>query len=236
MDLIVWDLDGCLYPSRHLCPIFSANTARAGVHLGLKMSFDEALRINLAAQTRGELFPLAYINDHGISLPDLHRRYHDTLSEEIIDPVEALPEAFSRLKNTRHAILSHGNRDWIGRVLIRLRVKDFFPDEAIFGLEDNNYVLKTQDERPFWTVQDRLGFESEDTSMAEDTDRNLVIPHKIGWTTALLHHGAPKNFLSEHVHAQHENPIAFIDDILSQQPPQKAPARLRGCPEQVLPL
>lgn len=215
MRLIVWDLDGCLYPSRHLCPVFSATTARAGVHLGLKMSFDEALAVNLAAQARGELFPLAYIHEHGIPLSDLHRRYHDTLSETIIDPVDGLPEAFSRL-NARHAILSHGNRDWIGRVLTRLGIKDFFPDQSIFALEDNDYVLKTESEDPFRRVQDRLGFESQDITMAEDTDRNLAIPHRIRWKTALIHYGAPRDTLPPHVHAQHRDPISLIDALAVQ--------------------
>lgn len=213
MDLIVWDLDGCLYPSRHLRLIFSANTARAGVHFGLKMSFEQALAINIAAQERGELFPLAYIRDHGISLPDLHRRYHDTLSEEIIDPVESLAEAFSSLTSARHAVLSHGNRDWIGRVLTRLGIRDFFPDGSIFALEDNGYVLKTENETPFRRVQDRLGFESEDITMAEDTERNLVIPDKIGWGTSLIHHGMPKEDLPRHIHVQHQDPIALISSF-----------------------
>ncbi|MCB9978663.1 MAG: hypothetical protein H6862_03540 [Rhodospirillales bacterium] len=214
MRLIVWDLDGCLYPSRHLYPVFRATTARAGVHLGLKMSFEDALAINVAAQERGELFPLAYIKDHGISLPDLHRRYHETLSENIIHPVEALPDAFSRLKTTRHAILSHGNRDWIGRALSRLGLRDFFPDNAIFGLEDNDYILKTENETPFLRVQDRLGFETSSITMAEDTIRNLLIPHRIGWTTALIHHGIPEDTLPAHVHTQHHNPIALIDALM----------------------
>lgn len=53
-----------------LYSVFRANTARAGIHLGLKMSFEEALAINVAAQERGELFPLSYIDDYGIPLPD----------------------------------------------------------------------------------------------------------------------------------------------------------------------
>ncbi len=214
MRLIVFDLDGCLYASRHLCPIFSATTARAGLHLGLKMSFEEALRINLDAQARGELFPLAYIHEHGIPLPDLHRRYHDTLSETIIDPVDGPAQAFSRLE-ARYAILSHGNRDWIGRVLTRLGIRDFFPPESLFALEDNAYVLKTQDERPFLAVQDRFGVESPDITMAEDTHRNLIIPHGMGWRTALIHHGAPRPSLPDHVHAQHPDPIGFLESLIA---------------------
>lgn len=214
MRLIVWDLDGCLYPSRHLYPVFSATTARTGVALGLKMSFEEALQINLDAQARGELFPLAYIHDHGISLPALHRLYHKNLSENIIHPIEGLPEAFSRLEGVRHTILSHGNRDWIGRVLSRLGIRDFFPDNAIFGLEDNDYVLKTENETPFLRVQDRMGFESTDIAMAEDTIRNLLIPHQIGWTTVLIHHGMPEDSLPPHVHTQHHNPIALVDALM----------------------
>ncbi|HRC26018.1 MAG TPA: hypothetical protein PKX87_01140 [Alphaproteobacteria bacterium] len=216
MILIVWDLDGCLYASRHLYPVFRANTARAGLHLGLKMSFEEALAINVAAQERGELFPLSYIDDYGIPLPDLHRRYHDTLSETIVDPVDGLAEAFSRIP-AHHAILSHGNRDWIERVLGRLRIRDFFDSGSIFALEDTGFILKTQDETPFLRVQNRLGFESKDIVMAEDTSRNLIIPHGIGWGTSLLHHNAPHENLPAHIHVQHRDPIVFIDSLLGTE-------------------
>lgn len=211
---LILDLDGCLYPAHRLYDIFDRATANAGLTLGLKMSFDEALKINQEAQARGELFPLAYIEGHGISLPDLHREYHNNLdAEALIAPNPALVEAFQRLGG-RHAVLTHGNRDWADRVLRRIGIRDFFPDSRIVALEDCGYVMKTDEEKPFLIALERVGQPPEHTAMVEDSHRNLIIPHRMGMATALVHYGTPRQSLPDHVHIQHETPIVLIDALL----------------------
>lgn len=210
IDTFIWDLDGCLHPSRHLYDIFDRATAQAGLDLGLKMSFDEALRINQEAQARGELFPLAYIRDHGISMADLHRQYHTKLdAQALVEANPALAEAFQSFGGS-HALLTHANRDWADRVLRRLGLRDFFPDQRIIALEDSGYILKTEEETPFLLALERLGRGPDGVAMIEDTHRNLIIPHRMGFVTVLVHHKQPKETLPAHVDLQVETPLAFL--------------------------
>lgn len=189
IDGILWDLDGTLYRYDQVfieaCNIASAHTA---IHLGLQLSFDEALAL---ARTSFEKFGSSshyFCKDHGIAYHDFHAPYHDRIDESIIAKNDEMIASLELL-DMPMAILTNASRPWVKRILAHTGMDHLFTDKTIIALEDVDYKPKAAARDGFDMGLAAINRPAAQTLMVEDLPRNLIHAKQMGLTTALVHHG-----------------------------------------------
>jgi len=200
IQAIIWDLDNTLYRFNTLfedaCNHIAGRTARA-----LGVDIDDALATKMAEESFAKhgYSMRVFLEQHDLCNVDVHHEFHKHLDEKILDKSHELVEIFKQSK-LQHVIVTHGSRHWAERALDHLDLRQFFPDERIFGLEDYGFQKKDESRFVFEMTMELLGLEASQMIMAEDTVRNLRHPHDLGMKTVLVHHGRlPKEDLP-HVH------------------------------------
>lgn len=217
---IYWDLDGTVYrfrkESNHNCSRSAARAARAcGATESEDWLYDHFCRV-----MNPHHYPDSLKNNSRFDRLDYHHRYHDGIDvNQMVEEMDGVREAFAHSRLS-HVLVTHSSRPWAQRALTKLRLRQYFSDERIFGLEDLNFSGKDVSVEAYRQVLGQLGHNPAEVVMVEDSPRNLVHAHALGMTTVLLNHREPLLELPKHVDAQ----CFHVADVLEML---EKPARRR---------
>lgn len=231
-QLLIFDFDGCLYPYPADC-MDTFNKARAGA--GVEIS-----RGTLDPQTASERGRKDFL-EHGISYINLCREFGLSLAEGnmiqhrhtvfALQRDEALIDALKGLDrgHVTAMILTQSSRCNLDRHLPQIGIEHAIPRNLRVTVDDYGYGrLKEHSEYPWlyakWRAQHMTGTQFADTDITvfEDSPKNLLYPHALGWNTVFTHHGAPINDLPAHIHRQTGDLSAMLAEFPQRPPPQGA--------------
>jgi len=210
---MIWDLDNTLYRlDEALKTAFDHAFAKAVISAGVPLDMMEAVRMARASYEAYGYSGQVFIDQYGLDRAQLHYEYHDMVSERVIEAsletiglMEALPH--------RHALVTHGSRDWAKRVLNHLQLSSFYPEDRIFALEDYNFEQKHVSRRSFQVAMERLELPASEIIVVEDTLKNLELPAAMGMTTVLIHHGQKPETLPAYIDFNFNNTVEMLGTI-----------------------
>lgn len=221
----VFDLDNTLYP--HHVNLWQQVDARIRdfVAAYLKVSPDEAFRIQKDYYRRYGTTMRGMMTEHGVHADD-YLAYVHTIDHSPLQPNPAMGAAIEQLPG-RKLILTNGSRDHAGNVLARLGIADQF--EAVFDIIAAELEPKPA-EQTYRRFLDLHGVDPTKAAMFEDLARNLEVPHRLGMTTVLVVPDGAKDVVREdwelegrdaaHVDHVTDNLTGFLQGLLrKQQPP-----------------
>jgi putative hydrolase of the HAD superfamily len=192
IDTWVFDLDNTLYP--HHVNLWQQVDARIGEFVSgwLNVSSEEARRIQKDYYLRYGTTMRGMMTLHGVHADD-YLAYVHKIDHSPLEPNPALGAAIAKLPG-RKLILTNGSTDHVDAVLARLGLSSHF--DAVFDIIAANFEPKPARA----TYQKFLADHAVDPSRAamfEDLARNLVIPHELGMTTALVVPDGTKDVVRE---------------------------------------
>jgi putative hydrolase of the HAD superfamily len=177
----VFDLDNTLYP--HHLNLWQQvdDRIRAYVADFLKVSKDEAFRLQKDYYKRYGTTMRGMMTEHGMT-PDDYLDYVHQIDHSPLEPNPALGAALAMLPG-RKLILTNGTRQHAGAVMRRLDIAGHFED--VFDI-----VAAELEPKPSAVTYDRFlklhKVDPAKSAMFEDLARNLEVPHALGMTTVLV--------------------------------------------------
>ncbi|MDB5491003.1 MAG: pyrimidine 5-nucleotidase [Micavibrio sp.] len=190
---ILWDLDNTLYRLDDTIErAINLAVARAAIKLGAEMPMEEAMRFAHQSWLEHRHSAHYFIERYGFTLADMHHETDRMLSGTLVQKCHETRELFGRLEIS-HALITHAARPWALRTLEHLELRPWFPDAQIFAYEDFEFESKARSTRSFNEALAAISRDAKDSLMVEDTAENLRVPHEMGMTTILLHHGQAKD-------------------------------------------
>lgn len=177
----VFDLDNTLYP--HHVNLWQQVDVRIRDFVAnqLKISQDEAFRIQKDYYKRYGTTMRGMMTEHGVSADDYLAYVHE-IDHSLLEPNPTMAAAIAKLPG-RKLILTNGSTDHAGKVLERLGLTVHF--EAIFDI-----IAAELEPKPAPETYDKFlklhGVDPAKSAMFEDLARNLVVPHQLGMTTVLV--------------------------------------------------
>ncbi len=190
---IIWDLDGTLYQfnadHHRACNV---GAAKAAIEMGVNIDFEEAVAL---AQQGFEKYHNGFQMFHerfGVDAREFQKIHLRNIELYALQPCQMLPSLLRDVSGVKHAVLTHGNRDWARRILAKVGIEDVF-GEHIYGLENVDYNKKNNGPEAFEIVMKHLGVTSAETIMVEDAAANLVYPKQLGMKTVFIAGGNPVN-------------------------------------------
>ncbi len=211
---IVWDLDNTLY---HFTGAFikSCNEAAAGAarELGIDLSYDDTLKLAARSEQEYGYSMHGYVTDHGLSYASLHFPFHQRIDEGVIAPVDGMKNALAGL-NLPQVILTNGSRCWALRALKKAGIDHLFDAAHIIPMEDVGFEPKARSKKGFKKALDILGVSAKNALMVDDLDRNLIIPHGLGFQTAYIYRGEAMQNLPHFIDAQYRCAMNLIETDL----------------------
>ena len=177
----VFDLDNTLYP--HHLNLWHQVDERIRAYIAdfLKISRDEAFRLQKDYYKRYGTSMRGLMTEHGMA-PDDFLDFVHQVDHSPLEPNPALGLAIEKLPG-RKLILTNGTRRHADAVLARLELHCHF--ESVFDI-----IAAELEPKPSAKTYDRFltmhGVEAGKAAMFEDLARNLVVPHALGMTTVLV--------------------------------------------------
>jgi putative hydrolase of the HAD superfamily len=177
----VFDLDNTLYP--HHLNLWQQVDERIRAYVSdfLKVSKDEALRLQKDYYKRYGTTMRGMMAEHGMS-PDAYLDFVHRIDHSPLEPNPQLGAALEKLPG-RKLILTNGTRKHADAVMRRLDIHHHFED--VFDIAAANL-----DPKPLPQVYKRFlarhGVDPAKAAMFEDLARNLETPHALGMTTVLV--------------------------------------------------
>ncbi|MEW6645212.1 MAG: pyrimidine 5'-nucleotidase [Pseudomonadota bacterium] len=203
----VFDLDNTLYP--HHVNLWQQVDARIRdfVAAHLKVSADEAFRIQKDYYRRYGTTMRGMMTEHGVKADDFLTYVH-AIDHSPLEPNPAMGAAIAELPG-RKLILTNGSRDHAREVLARLGIAEQF--EAVFDIIAAELEPKpaAQTYRRFLTLH---GVDPARSAMFEDLARNLVVPHDLGMTTVLVVPDGRKDVVREDWELEGRD-AAYVDHV-----------------------
>jgi putative hydrolase of the HAD superfamily len=177
----VFDLDNTLY-SHHLNLWQQVDERiREFVAQFLKLSHDEAFRVQKDYYKRYGTTMRGLMTEHGMS-PDDFLAYVHEIDHSPLEPNPALGAAIERLRG-RKLVLTNGTKKHAEAVMRRLDIHTHFED--VFDI-----VAADLEPKPATQTYDRFlsrhGVDPQKAAMFEDLARNLDVPYALGMTTVLV--------------------------------------------------
>lgn len=196
----IWDLDGCLYRyGAETRPAIFDAAVKACLGLGYPLSYDHAYQFMEQHSEVMHAAP-ALQAEHGICPRQLHRDYHDLCDvSRYAEPLDGLADAFTKIQDRRHVILTHGSKSYALRVVAHIGVGHIFNAHNILGFEDYDFAAKHESAAGVQKALNHLALPPETVVMVEDSPRNLI-PAAHHVVTALVHHGQTLPKAEPHVH------------------------------------
>jgi len=177
----VFDLDNTLYPHHLRLWQQVDERIRAYVSDFLKVSKDEALRLQKDYYKRYGTTMRGMMAEHEMS-PDAYLDFVHRIDHSPLEPNPQLGAALEKLPG-RKLILTNGTRKHADAVMRRLDIHHHFED--VFDIAAANL-----DPKPLPQVYKRFlarhGVDPAKAAMFEDLARNLETPHALGMTTVLV--------------------------------------------------
>jgi putative hydrolase of the HAD superfamily len=177
----VFDLDNTLYP--HHLNLWQQVDERIRSYVAefLKVSKDEAFRVQKDYYRRYGTTMRGLMTEHGLK-PDDYLEYVHQIDHSPLTPDPALGDALEKLPG-RKLILTNGTRKHAEAVMARLEIDRHFEDVFDIAAAD-------LDPKPLPQVYQRFlalhQVDPEKAAMFEDLARNLEVPHALGMTTVLV--------------------------------------------------
>ena len=177
----VFDLDNTLYP--HHLNLWQQVDERIRAYVSdfLKVSKDEAFRVQKDYYKRYGTTMRGLMTEHGLK-PDDYLDFVHRIDHSPLTPNPALGAALEKLPG-RKLILTNGTRKHADAVMQRLEIGQHFED--VFDIAAANL-----DPKPMPQVYERFlarhAVEPSKAAMFEDLAHNLETPHALGMTTVLV--------------------------------------------------
>lgn len=177
----VFDLDNTLYP--HHLNLWQQVDERIRTYVSdfLKISKDEAFRVQKDYYKRYGTTLRGLMSEHGLQ-PDDYLEYVHQIDHSPIEANPTLGAALEKLPG-RKLILTNGTRKHAEAVMRKLEISHHFED--VFDIAAANL-----DPKPLPQVYERFltrhAVDPHKASMFEDLARNLMLPHALGMTTILV--------------------------------------------------
>jgi putative hydrolase of the HAD superfamily len=214
----VFDLDNTLYP--HHLNLWQQvdERIRAFVADFLKISKDEAFRLQKDYYKRYGTTMRGLMAEHGLN-PDDYLEYVHQIDHSPLVPNPELGAALEKLPG-RKLILTNGTRKHADAVMKRLEIDHHFEDVFDIAAAD-------LDPKPLPQVYERFlkrhDVDPRQSAMFEDLARNLEVPHALGMITVLVVPEGEQVVLREawelegrdapHVDYVTENLVGFIEPL-----------------------
>jgi putative hydrolase of the HAD superfamily len=212
---ILWDLDNTLYRlDDALEQAFNVAVAKAAMNLGVDLPFEDAKTLAHQSWLQHRSSSHEFIVRYNIALEDIHHEVDRMLVGTLVEKCHETRDFFGRL-GLSHALITHAARPWALRTLEHLELRPWFPDHQIFAYEDFEFESKASSQRSFITALAAIGMEAEASLMVEDTVDNLRVPHEMGMTTILLHHGQKKDEYPDFVDFTFTNARELLAALMS---------------------
>jgi putative hydrolase of the HAD superfamily len=177
----VFDLDNTLYP--HHLNLWQQVDERIRAYVAdfLKVSKDEAFRVQKDYYKRYGTTMRGLMTEHGMT-PDDYLEFVHQIDHSPLVPDPALGAALEKLPG-RKLILTNGTRKHANAVMQRLEIGQHFEDVFDIAAAD-------LDPKPLPRVYERFltrhKVDATKAAMFEDLARNLETPHALGMTTVLV--------------------------------------------------
>jgi putative hydrolase of the HAD superfamily len=177
----VFALDNTLYP--HHLNLWQQVDERIRAYVSdfLKVSADEALRVQKDYYRRYGTTMRGMMTEHGMK-PDDYLEFVHRIDHSPLEANPALGAALETLPG-RKLILTNGTRKHADAVMQKLEIRQHFED--VFDIAAANL-----DPKPLPQVYQRFlarhGVDAAKAAMFEDLARNLETPHTLGMTTVLV--------------------------------------------------
>ena len=177
----VFDLDNTLYP--HHLNLWQQVDGRIRVFIEnfLKVSSDEAFRVQKDYYKRYGTTMRGLMTEHGMQ-PDDYLDFVHKIDHSPLTPNPALGAALEGLAG-RKLILTNGTRKHAAAVMTRLAVHNHFED--IFDIVAADLEPKPS-KNTYEKFLKRHDVDPTKAAMFEDLARNLEAPHALGMTTTLV--------------------------------------------------
>jgi putative hydrolase of the HAD superfamily len=177
----VFDLDNTLYP--HHLNLWQQvdDRIRAYVADFLKVSKDEAFRVQKDYYKRYGTTMRGLMTEHGMK-PDDYLEFVHQIDHSPLTPDPALGAALTQLPG-RKLILTNGTRKHADAVMKKLAVHDHFED--VFDIVAAELEPKPAP-KTYQRFLERHDVDPNKAAMFEDLARNLETPHALGMTTVLV--------------------------------------------------
>ena len=177
----VFDLDNTLYP--HHLNLWQQvdDRIRAYVSDFLKVSKDEAFRLQKDYYKRYGTTMRGMMAEHGMK-PDDYLDFVHKIDHSPLTPNPTLGDALERLPG-RKLILTNGTRKHADAVMKKLEIDHHFEDVFDIAAADLDPKPMPQVYKRFLSRHD---VDPVKTAMFEDLSRNLEVPHTLGMTTVLV--------------------------------------------------
>ncbi len=177
----VFDLDNTLYP--HHLNLWQQVDDRIRAYISgfLKVSKDEAFRVQKDYYKRYGTTMRGLMAEHGMK-PDDYLEFVHQIDHSPLMPNSALGAALEKLPG-RKLILTNGTRKHADAVMKKLAVHQHFEDvfDIIAADLEPKPAVKTYER-----FLSRHSVDPRKTAMFEDLARNLETPHALGMTTVLV--------------------------------------------------
>ena len=203
----VFDLDNTLYP--HHVNLWQQVDVRIRDFVAdcLKVSKDEAFKIQKDYYRRYGTTMRGMMTEHGINADDFLAYVHE-IDHSPLEPNPLMGAAIEKLPG-RKLILTNGSRAHAGKVLERLGIGKHFED--VFDI-----VSAELEPKPAHRTYQRFlrlhGVDPAKAAMFEDLARNLVVPHDLGMTTTLVVPDGTKKVVREDWELEGRD-AAYVDHI-----------------------
>ena len=142
VEAIIWDLDNTLYKIDNvLIDAFHLSYARAAIAAGADLKFGEAAKMARKSFEETGFSGQIFVEKYGIERADMHFEHHGYMDETVIEKSLEMRSLFLQL-SLEHALLTHSARNWAEKVLDHLTLREWFPKNRIFALEDCDFFPK----------------------------------------------------------------------------------------------
>jgi len=197
--LLVFDFDGCLYPShKDYKEIYAKAVAQVSQYLsGGQWDLETAGRNAWKSLHETGFAFKGACDQFGRSMKEGHMAHHQTVHLPLVPDHQLIQSLKDLSSDTYLMILTHGSRCFLDRKLPMLGIDRFFDRNMRVTHDQYDFVPKSKGMQGFVmaSVYARtvtgLDFRPENIWMFEDTHANLRIPKEMGWNTVLVHHGDP---------------------------------------------
>ena len=207
VDTWVFDLDNTLYP--HYVNLWQQVDERIRDFVAdyLKVSKDEAFRIQKDYYKRYGTTMRGMMTEHGLRADDFLAYVHE-IDHSPLEPNPAMGVAIEKLSG-RKLILTNGSKAHAAKVLERLSIDQHF--EGVFDIVSAE--LEPKPARATYLRFLRMhNVDPTRAAMFEDLARNLVTPHDLGMTTVLVVPDGTKNVVREDWELEGRD-AAYVDHI-----------------------
>lgn len=209
VDCWVFDLDNTLYPATG--PIWDSIGQRMTAYV---------MRATGLPQPEAYALQERYLLDHGATMVGLVEHHavdpHHFLADvhdidfSIVAEDHELRDLLNALPGQR-LVYTNGAEKYARSVLTRMGVADAFDD--VFAIDNADLFPKPRRES-FDRLIARYAIDPARAVMVEDTPRNLVPAHELGFKTVLIH-PEPSADWPEHIHHATDCVKAFLRGVLT---------------------